>query len=790
MAESKTYTGDLSTAIVSKIASAIEQRKQEKEIDKTKATPEVKQAAKKLISDEGSSTQVTKDTDLKTYIAKVFGSELDAGIIQTEGSIGKLSDQVLFASEGLVNAQKLLINQNELMESKFDTMLDLFRTRNEIEKNREDRLKADDEEFSIEGVDEDFGSADAATTARGDILDLFKKGSKVARAISLLVRGLGVRTVAAGVVKGTGMGITKKFSKNIAQKIATDRLLSEGGKRTARKITKRAAVNTAKTTIQRQVGKRVSGDLIPKIFSSKPIKDALLKKLGSEGAEKIAVKIASKSVPVAQTAYGIVEGLARFLMGDPKGFALSMGSAVPIAGYGFTILDIFRDINIGAYEKHIESNFLKGITDENITDFIREALGVSPDQYETGGITPKQYETGTRLQPLLSNKIFEKSIVSSSLLLASAAGITPQVNAEIRSAGLGNIPIDNLNDRTDIGRISQSFFSSGLNKNNMLYRPIPPLPSIDSMDTQEQGKQPWKVLGIELPDLGVTEITSSAIKSIRDIVWGRKDDGFWGPPWLGIKRGNKEEPKPKQVQPKTTISGSTITDIEELAFLKMVRHVEGTRSDDSYNRWFGGRTDMNMTEMTLQELYDEQTRRMDAGETTYNGLSSAAVGLGQFMDPLNQAKGMYASQGKEFDPTKIKFSKDLQLQLILHLAKKKRGIDVSEPLTIEGLSELQKEWAGIGPFHGQTKRTLEESLQIYNDYLKQMEMAPIEDRKVSQLNSTSFDVEDSLDPYGNNQPIVITNTTYVSSDDTTMVTSINRGNDDWIKKYKLYSLIS
>ena len=442
MAEIKTYTGDLSTAIVSKIASAIEQRKQEKEIDKTKATPEVKQAAKKLISDEGSSTQVTKDFDLKTYIAKVFGSELDAGIVQTEGNIGKLSDQVLFASEGLVNAQKLLINQNELMESKFDTMLDLFRTRNEIEKNREERLKADDKEFSMEGVDEDFGSADAAKTARGDILGLFKKGSKVARAISLLVRGLGVRTVAAGVVKGTGMGITKKFSKNIAQKIATDRLLSEGGKRTAKKITKRAAVNTAKTTIQRQVGKRVSGDLIPRIFSSKPIRDALLKRIGSEGAEKIAVKIAGKSVPVAQTAYGIVEGLARFLMGDPKGFALSMGGAIPVAGYGFTVLDIFRDIDRDAYNQHIEPN-LPLPSDRNITDFIQGALGVSPDQNETG----------TRLQTSFMNNFFERSIVSSAALIASAAGVAPEVNAEIRSSGLGHIPVENLNIRPDIGNI-------------------------------------------------------------------------------------------------------------------------------------------------------------------------------------------------------------------------------------------------------------------------------------------------------------------------------------------------
>ena len=322
--------------------------------------------------------------------------------------------------------------------------------------------------------------------------------------------------------------------------------------------------------------------------------------------------------------------------------------------------------------------------------------------------------------------------------------------------------------------ISKAFSNNTISKSNLIAEAIPSLPSLSGFggNDTDNVKEPWKIFGMDLPDLGITEFLGGAISTARDIVWGRKDDGFWGPPWLGIKRGNKEEPKPKQVQPKTTISGSTITDIEELAFLKMVRHVEGTRSDDSYNRWFGGRTDMNMTEMTLQELYDEQTRRMDAGETTYNGLSSAAVGLGQFMDPLNQAKGMYASQGKEFDPTKIKFSKDLQLQLMLHLAKEKRGIDVSKPLTIEGLNELQKEWAGLGPFYGQTDRSLEESLQLYNQYLKQIEMTPIEDRKVSQINSTSSEVEESLDSFGASPTIIIANTTYVSGNDSSSLPTI------------------
>ena len=85
--------------------------------------------------------------------------------------------------------------------------------------------------------------------------------------------------------------------------------------------------------------------------------------------------------------------------------------------------------------------------------------------------------------------------------------------------------------------------------------------------------------------------------------------------------------------------------LEEQAFVQLTRELEGTKGDKAYSRWFGGRDEMDMTNMTLQEVYDEQTRRMNAGETTYNGLKSAAVGVGQFMDPLTQVKEMYQGQG-------------------------------------------------------------------------------------------------------------------------------------------------
>ena len=790
----KTYSGDLSTAIVGKISDAIEKYRQTKEIERSKASPEVKSAASKLLSnDSDGSVSTTKDTDLKSYIARVFGTELDASIIQTEGKVSKLSDQVLSVGESIVNTQKLVINQNELMESKFDEILSIFRSNDRREEERKDRLEAEGTEIGMEKSKEDFGTQKNRGTMSGDLSSAsFLSALKVAKFIPWLRKagiwrkGLTNRLASTGIRKAFKTRTTKKFAKtagnewvtralsNLAKGEIITNATTSGGKKIAKK--------TAAEIAAEKASKQVTPDLILGLFRQPAIRKALISTLGEEQATKLVLRLSGKAAPFLQTVYGIGEGIVRlspFVGGsDWKGSLLSLGSAIPYAGYAFTALDIFRDIDRFAYTKHIEPNMriFMGIptkmpSEQNLADFFNEALGVTPE-----------FERGTRRQPSFMNNFFEKSVVSSAMLIASAAGVTPQVKAEIRSSGLGHIPIDNLNINTDIGNVSRSFSNIGLRKNNLISEVIPSLPPLPGeSDPVVPDKEPWKIFGIPLPDFGVTEFIGGTMSAVRDIVWGRKDDGYWGPKWLGWKR------KPKEVEPKTTITGQ-ITDLEELAFLKLIRHVESSQGPDAYNTWFGGRTDMDMTSMTLQEVYEEQTRRLNSGEATYNDITSAAVGVGQFMNPLEQAKEMYASQGKEFDPTKITFNKELQLQLLMDLAKRKRGIDVSEPLTLEGLGELNKEWSGLGPFYGQTNRSLEDSLNLYNKFLEELKFTPIQDRKISQINSTSFETEDILDSSGPGSSIVImNNNTYVRNSDSPLG-SIARGNDDWANKYRLYSL--
>ena len=262
---------------------------------------------------------------------------------------------------------------------------------------------------------------------------------------------------------------------------------------------------------------------------------------------------------------------------------------------------------------------------------------------------------------------------------------------------------------------------------------------------------------------------------------------------------------------------SQITDLEELAFLQMLRRVEGTEGDSSFSRWFGDYGDNtkygDLTNLTLQEVYDLQTKFLKDPQSLFtlaDGTTrrSAAVGLGQFLDPLNQVKEMYADLGLDFDPNKIKFDKDLQLQLILHLAKVKRGIDVSKPLTIEDLAILQKEWAGIGPFHGQTDRTLQESLELYNKFLEQLKNQENgEVDKVSQNNNLQTEILSAINLMNDNRlhddsklfsqieedsntlQIVMLNNTIVNNQTVKRKNNVIASNNNSLEMFKLAKLV-
>ena len=211
--------------------------------------------------------------------------------------------------------------------------------------------------------------------------------------------------------------------------------------------------------------------------------------------------------------------------------------------------------------------------------------------------------------------------------------------------------------------------------------------------------------------------------------------------------------------------------VYELAFLEMTRQLEGTSGKNSLSTWFGdygGKTKYgDLTGKTLQEVYDLQTKFLQDPQSQFTDLKgrtlrSAAVGMGQFINPLEQVRAMYAAQGREFDPNKIMFDEQTQMELILDLAKRKRGIDVSKPLTLGGLDILQNEWASFGPGHGQTNRTTGQSLELYNKILRKM---------MGDMGDTS-----SLTPTGVDQKVASILNTSMNSSPESGITNIITNN--------------
>ena len=140
---------------------------------------------------------------------------------------------------------------------------------------------------------------------------------------------------AAGVATGLGLGalglgaFSKRFRKG------TRNILSKG----------KSKLSNAGKGIKNFFGK--GGDEAVEQVAKKTAK-----KVGPKVAEKTAKKVASKgmgTIPMIGNLWDLGSAVYRFKQGDTVGGLLSLGSAIPVAGWGFAAIDIARDG--GAFEK-------------------------------------------------------------------------------------------------------------------------------------------------------------------------------------------------------------------------------------------------------------------------------------------------------------------------------------------------------------------------------------------------------------------------------------------------------
>ena len=126
----KTATRDLSTAIAGKIWEAIKDADEKRVLEKSKASEEVKKAAVKIKREDTNSIPV-QDKDLRETVVKIFGP-IEGRLLQTEGKVSNISGKITTVAGGIADTQKLIINQNQILEDKFDQILNVIGTKNHL----------------------------------------------------------------------------------------------------------------------------------------------------------------------------------------------------------------------------------------------------------------------------------------------------------------------------------------------------------------------------------------------------------------------------------------------------------------------------------------------------------------------------------------------------------------------------------------------------------------------------------------------------------------------------------
>ncbi len=511
----KTYKGDLTTSIAGAIWNRIKQADERKQLDKSGASKEVKDAAVELGKEDSDSLPV-QNSDVRETIVKIF-TPLDGKLLQVKNKVSNLSDKVNLVAGGLADTQKLLVSRNQLLEDKFDEIAKVIGNVSAIEKQREAEARFADLERQLEkGMDLSgtFAFEKTNTGAYG-ILGKLLSGilgnrftaqlvGQIAKALipkglrsraRLLRRSLqpvrkfvknvrpgnlifkrviqpfalysgkiagklGIESlkkflgpalmsdifVGKGINRLKSLAVSKGIDPALKRAITKSPLTFRGGivkklidyqtfAKTVEMNKKNLAKRGYRVGAAEGLNRKLSRGIFLRAMKSPIVQRAIVEKLGKEGAEKIGVKLAAGGTkggfPIVGTGYAVIEGLVRLALGDPMGMMLSFGSGIPAAGWGFAIVDILRDIDREAYDRHIEPN-LFNLSDEVFANYFMDAFGISPDQYERGNFKAPIKGMGSDVSSIAT-------LVGVTKSFGDATGFGGEVGSLIAAAGLGGI---------------------------------------------------------------------------------------------------------------------------------------------------------------------------------------------------------------------------------------------------------------------------------------------------------------------------------------------------------------
>lgn len=349
-----------------------------------------------------------KNEDAREHISKLIGVGLDVKLIQLDSRIGKITNHVSAVQENAANTQKLLVDQTELLESKFDQILEIFSGQVNYQKELSDQAKVKRRESELE-QEKDLSTTKAIEGIGGT-------GSKGNLTSSIFNKFFG------------------RYLKNLRRRV-TSKVFGRKGANKPRVRPRRSLGKSSKT------GKQVASQIGDKISGKSGAK--LLSKSGKTAATRGLGKFA-KFIPGLNIAVGLGEAAYRFSRGDTVGGIMSLGSAIPIVGWGFTIADISRDLGYDPL-----NTMPSGQQYERGTSLTEPGTAML---HGTEAILGENDRMSSQQDAI--NRV-GSTLVSSSVSFAEASGMGSEVKSQLKSSGL-SFDIVNFPVVSKIGRKSGS----------------------------------------------------------------------------------------------------------------------------------------------------------------------------------------------------------------------------------------------------------------------------------------------------------------------------------------------
>ena len=770
----KTWSGDLTEEIAGRILNAI--NNYDEDDTKEEASPSVKQAVKNLGKEDGttkvtSSSIVVKDAIIPVHIKVVnLGKETK-----------KLSGKVTAIGTGLADTNKLIGDQNAMLEKKFDILLSLLSGGT-----------------AGGGEGGTAGSSGGASGTGGVQKASMNAGDKLANFFGKKWMMKGARAL---LRRGSKM-LPRGLKRNLLR-------MRNAPRRVGKKVLRKAVTKFATSGVGKKIGTKIGAKAITK------------------GVGKGIGKSLAKKVPILGAVMGAAFAVDRLRKGDFLGAGLELASGVasifPGLGTGISVgLDaalIARDVaGEGGGKKQQQNN-------------------VQSNSSQGGSRTISGYEKGSGGTNVMG--FFRQAgslLISSILPVAAATGTLTEVKAQVKDAGLdyaiASLPPPPIN-------MGEGKIETPAQVKSKTHSNIPGfkkkkegenVPSGLLGDTDEKGiigqTGDWikeKVGGAwdwlkEGTQSNVNKIqsfvsntaenvnNSGAVNWVRDKIGSEKGDGFIGPKWMGIRnpftKKGEEDTSVKSETPvtgeKETVSGNMTPDQRNALNIlaKYESSAWGYNAVNQYgaeegkvNFWtnpntgeksfvgdfsnmkqHGGRalTDLSVAEvLALQAGYNDSSISM---EQWVDSGKLHAVGRYQFVG--NTLPGLVERSGISTD---LKFNKRTQDILALQLMTE-RGI---QPWVGPRINATPDERAVI-------KRAQKQPVPSYEKggiLTSPPSNVSMKAQQV-QIASASIDEIEDQEPA---QPIVYLTNMEVSSTPLVMPKSSSR-KDDFVTRYRFMSL--